>query len=62
MAIINIRGILVDMLPDISPDVYGLYVTKERKEIKKLITECMNYIYGTMLENILYYLKCCKTL
>ena len=33
MAIIKIRGILVDMLLDIDPDVYGPHVTTDRKAI-----------------------------
>ena len=62
MAIINIRKILVDMLLDISPDVYGLYVTMDMKGTEKLITQCMNATYGTIEESILYYCKFCKTL
>ena len=58
----NIRGVLVDMLPYTDPDVYGLYVTMDRKEIKKLITHGMNVIYRTMLASLLYYCKFCKTL
>ena len=61
MAIINIRGILVEILLDIAPDVYGLYVTTDRKLIKKLITQCMNYVYGTMVASILFYCKFLKT-
>ena len=53
MAIIKIHGILVDMLLDIAPDVYGLYVTMNRNGIKQLIKQCMNSIYGTMLASIL---------
>ena len=34
MAIINIRGILVDMLLDIANEGNGLYVTSDRKGIK----------------------------
>ena len=50
------------MLLDIAPDVYGTYVTTDKKGIKQLITQCMNAIYGTMLTSLLYYLKSCKTL
>ena len=53
MSIINIRGILVYMLLDIAPDIYGLYVAMNRNEIKQLINQYMNYIYGTMLASIL---------
>ena len=37
MAIIKIRRILVNMLLDINPYVYGPYITTERKGIKQLI-------------------------
>ena len=49
MAIIKIRGFLVDLLLDIAPDVYGPYVTTNRKLIKKMIPQCVNYIYGAMV-------------
>ena len=62
MAITEICGILVNMLLDITPDVYGPYVTTDRKEIKKPMTQCMNAIYGTMLASLLNYYKFFKTL
>ena len=62
MAIINIRSILVDMLLDITPGVYELYVTMERKWIKKLIDQFMNNIYGTIIATLIYYWNFCKTL
>ena len=34
MAIIKIRGILVDILVDIAPKVYKQYVTTDRKGVK----------------------------
>ena len=55
MAIINIRVILVDMLLDISPNVYGLYMAMDRKGIKQLVTQYMNAIYGTMDYINIYY-------
>ena len=62
MAINKIRGILVEMLLDIAPDVYGLYVTVDRKVIKQLTNQFMNAIYGTMVASLLYYSKFCKML
>ncbi len=62
MAIIKIRGILVDMLLDIAPDVYKPYVTMDRKGVKQLIVQCQNAIYGTMMASLLYYNKFCKSL
>ena len=52
MAIINISSILVDILLDISPGGYKPYLTTNRKGIKKLITQCMNAMYGIMLASI----------
>ena len=62
IAIINIRGIFVDMLLDIDPDVYGPCITIYGKRIKQLITQCINSIYGTMVAIILYYCTFCKML
>ena len=62
MAIIKIRGILVSMLLYIAPNVYVPYVTMYKKGSKQLITQCMNAIYVTMLESLLYYCNFCKTL
>ena len=62
MVYIRIRGILVDMLLKIAPDVYGPYVTTDKKGVKQLIVQCLNAIYGTMIASLLYYGKFCKTL
>ena len=53
-AIINICGVLVDMILDINPDIYGPWVTTDSKIIKQLITWCINAIYGTMVASLLY--------
>jgi hypothetical protein len=53
MAIIKIRGVLADMLVEIAPEVYGAYVTKDRKGVSQLITQCLNAIYGTMVVRLL---------
>ena len=34
MAIINIMGVLVYIMLDITPDVYGQYVNKDSKGVK----------------------------
>ena len=57
MAIINICKILVDILLEISPDVYGPYVTTDKKGINKLINQFINDVYGSMVASILYYYK-----
>ena len=62
MAIIKNRGILVDIMLDISPDSYGPYITTDRNRIRQLINQCMNAIYGTMVASLFYYCKFFKTL
>ena len=39
MAIINIKGVLVDILMEIAPYVYGTYVITDRKGVKQLIVQ-----------------------
>jgi hypothetical protein len=62
MAIIKIRGVLVDMLLDIAPAFYKPYATTNKKGIKQLLVQCQNAIYETMVASLLYYLKFCKSL
>jgi hypothetical protein len=62
MVFIKIRGVLVDMLVDIAPDVYKPYITTDRKGTKQLLVQCQNAIYGTMVASLLYYRKFCKSL
>jgi hypothetical protein len=57
MAFIKIRGILVDILVEISPDVYKYYVSKDKKGSKQLLVQCQNALYGTMAASLLYYRK-----
>ena len=49
------------MLLDITPNVYGPYMTKDRNDIKQLICKCLNALYGTMVAGLLYYNKFRKT-
>jgi hypothetical protein len=62
MAIIRIRGVLVDILVNIAPDVYKQYATKDKKGISQLIVQCQNALYGTMVASLLYYRKFTKSL
>jgi hypothetical protein len=57
MAFIKIRGILVDILVEISPDVYKYYVSKEKKRLKQLLVKYQNALYGTLVASLLYYQK-----
>jgi hypothetical protein len=49
MAFINIRGILVDILVEISPEAYKSYVSQDKKGNKQLLVQCQNALYGTMV-------------
>jgi hypothetical protein len=62
MVIIKIRGVLVDILVQIAPDVYKSYVTTDKKGMKQLLVQCQNALYGTMVARLLYYRKFTKSL
>jgi hypothetical protein len=62
MAFIKIRGILVDILVEIAPDVYKSYVSKDKKGSKQLMVQCQNTMYGKMVASLLYYRKFVKSL
>jgi hypothetical protein len=62
MAIIKIRGVLVDILVEIAPDVYKKYTTKDKKRVRQLLVQCQNAFYGTMVASLLYYRKFTKSL
>ena len=55
MAVINIRVVLVDLLPDIDPELYGPFVTTDKKREKVVIIKFMNSIYGTMVASLIYF-------
>jgi hypothetical protein len=62
MALIKIRGVLVEVLLEIAPDTYASHVTTNRKGEKEVIVRCLNAIYGTMVASLLYYNKFVGTL
>jgi hypothetical protein len=62
MAFIKIRDILVDILVEISPDVYKSYVSKVKKGTKQLMVQCQNSLDCTMVASLLYYQKFVKSL
>ena len=53
---------MVDVLVSIAPDVYGPYMTADKKGQLVLIVECLNAVYGTMVAVLLYYKKFVKSL
>ena len=54
MAIIRIRGVLVDMPKNIAPDVYKDCVFTDRRGAKQLIVQCRNATHGTMVTSLLH--------
>ena len=48
---------MVDWLVKTAPEVYGSFVTTDKKGMKVLLVECLNAIYGTMIAGLLYYRK-----
>ena len=62
MAFIKICEFLVDILVEISPDVYMLHVTTDKKGVKQLMVQCQHALYGTMVARILYCRKFTKSL
>ena len=54
--IMKIRGALVDMLVDISPEVYKGFVSKENGT-KVLYVEMLKALYGMLQSSLLYYKK-----
>ena len=61
-AIIRIRGLVVDMLVEIAPEVYSEYVTKDKRGNTELLVICLNALYGTMVAALLFYQKFCNSL
>ena len=53
MVYIKVRGILVDLLIEIVPDVYDPYVKLDKKRTKVLILQCLNAIYRTRVASLL---------
>ena len=62
MATIVVQGALVDVLVDISTDIYRPYISTYKKGFKTLILIFHNATYGTMVSSLLYYRKFCKTI
>jgi hypothetical protein len=61
MALIKIRGVLVDILVEIAPNVYEECVTKDKKGVAQLLVQCQNALHGTMVESPLCYRKFVKS-
>jgi hypothetical protein len=62
MAFIKIRGVPVDILVEIAPDVYKPFVSRNKKGVKQLLVQCHNALFGTMVSSLLYHRKFVKSL
>ena len=56
MAIIKIRGFVVDILCKIASE-YTTYVTRDKRGVNYLLLNCQNKLYGTILASLIYYCK-----
>ena len=45
----------MEILVDIAPDVYGPYVSENKKGEKVLLVQCMNALYETKVASLLFY-------
>ena len=62
MAVINIIGFIVEIFLKIDPEFYGPFVTTDKKGENIIILQCINTIYRTMVDILLYNRKFVKTL
>ena len=59
--LMQLRGLLADLLVQIDPKFYKSFLAKDRKRESLLIVRCLNAMYGTMVASLLYYRKFRKT-
>ena len=52
----------MDLLLKTDQELYGPFVTTDKKGENVIIVQCINAIYGTMVASLLYYKKFVKTL
>ena len=51
----------MDLLLDIDPELYGPFLTTEKKGKKVLIVKCINAIYLMVVDILIYYNNFLKT-
>ena len=61
MVIIKLRGVLVDIICEISLD-YKAYVTRYKRGVKQLMLRFQKSPYGKMVASLIYYLNLTKSL
>ena len=52
----------MNILVEISPDVYKSHVTTDKNCVKQLLVQCQNTLYGMMVASLLYYRNFTKIL
>ena len=57
MVFIKICGVLVDILVEISPDLYKSHVITNKKVVKQLLVQCQIALYCRMVASLIYYCK-----
>jgi hypothetical protein len=57
MEFIKIQGILLDIMVEITPDVYKPYVSKDKKGVKQMMVQYHSALYRTIVASLLYYRK-----
>ena len=62
IVLMAIRGTLVDMLVKIAPEVYGPYLTKDKKGNSLLYVKLLKALYGLMEASLMFYQKLRKDL
>ena len=55
MAFIKICGFFVDILVEISSDVYKSHITKDKTGVKQLLVQFHIVLYDTTVARLLYY-------
>jgi hypothetical protein len=62
MAFIKIRGVLINALVDVAPDVCKACITKDKKGVAQLLAQCQNAVHGTMVASSPCHRKFAKSL
>ena len=57
-----LHRLFINILVDLAQDVYREFVTTDKKGVKKLVMQCQNALYRTMVASLLYYRKFVKSL
>lgn len=56
------RGMLVDILIKVAPDIYWPFVSEDKNDRKQILIKYLNAMYGTLVASLLYYKQFSKSL